>query len=451
MAFLTSTAGSLTIFAIGLAIFIVLCFTKVPRIFAVLLAACVLALGVDAEWTISMFTTLFSGITAVIGSYLPTTISGAAVGTAMAATGCANRIARTITKAIGPKHGALAIMLVSFLVCCSGALGHMWVVLPVALVICRESNIPRGVAMLAYLTQVQIVQFSLTAIPGLPNLMPAEFLGCTIYEEPVMSIVGCLIAEVMVYFVCQGFVHMERKKGNGFEEVPEIDIYKAPDPRTEEEMPSFIFSLLPIVFMIGGSILLNQVVGLGNTPSAIIPQVFTTAFLLITCKKYWQQTIPSENRMEEIFKSMERTFPMIITTGFIGGMGTLIAAMAWYEPGIEWAFSLNASPYLLAFIVVAIICFITSDGISGMQMFLSTLTDKFLAIPGINVGALHRVIVSTACTVESMPWTAGCYQYCSYFGISVKKGWKYHFFGTVLTTTFLALFFVVWSSIAWPC
>ena len=50
-----------------------------------------------------------------------------------------------------------------------------------------------------------------------------------------------------------------------------------------------------------------------------------------------------------------------------------------------------------------------------------------------------------------MPWTAGCYNYCTYFGISVKTGWKYHFFGTVLITTFLALFFVVWSSIAWPC
>lgn len=451
MAFLTSTSASLAIFVIGLIVFIVLCFTKVPRIYAVLVAACLLAFGVAGDWATSMFTTLFSGVTAVVGSYLPTTLSGAAVGTAMAATGCANRIARTITHVIGPKRGALAIMLVSFLVCASGALGHMWVVLPVALVICRESNVPRGVALLAYVSQVQIVQFSLVGIPGLPNLMPAEFLGCTIYEEPVMSIVGCLIAEVMVFLICEAFVRHEHKKGRGFEEVPEIDIYKAPVARTEEEMPSFLFSLLPLIFMIGGSIVLNQIVGLGNTPSAIIPQVFTTAFLLITCKRYWQQTIPSENRMQEIYLSMERTFPMIITTGFIGGMGTLIASMSWYEVGIEWAFSLNASPYLLAFVVVALICFITSDGIAGMQMFLSTMTEKFLSIPGINVGALHRVVTSTACTVESMPWTAGCYQYCSYFGISVKTGWKYHFFGTVLMTTFLALFFVVWSSIAWPC
>lgn len=113
--------------------------------------------------------------------------------------------------------------------------------------------------------------------------------------------------------------------------------------------------------------------------------------------------------------------------------------------------NLQTSPYLLAFIVLAIICFITADGIAGMQLFLNTMSAQFIAIPGINLGALHRIVSATACTVESMPWTAGCYNYCTYFGISVKTGWKYHFFGTVLITTFLALFFVVWSSIAWPC
>lgn len=451
MAFLTSTAGSLIVFVIGLAIFIVLCFTKVPRIFSVLLACCVLALGIDAQWTVSMFTTLITGAGTVIKTYLPTTLSGAAVGTALAASGCANCIAETIMNVVGKKRGALVIMLVSFLVCASGALGHTWVVLPIALSVCRVSDTPRGVALLAYVSQVQIVQFSLVGIPGLPNLMPAEFLGCTIYETPVMSIVGVLIAEIMVYIICEAFTRHERKKGSGFEVTPEVDFYKTPEERSNEEMPPFLFSLLPLVFMIGGSVLLNQVFKFGNTPSAILPQLFTVFFLLITCRKTWKATIPSENRMEELFKSLERTFPMIITTGFIGGMGTLIAGMSWYEPGISWAFSLKASPYLLAFIVVALICFITSDGIAGMQMFLSTMSERFLSIPGINVGALHRVVTSTACTVESMPWTAGCYNYCTYFGISVKTGWKYHFFGTVLVTTFLALFFVVWSSIAWPC
>ena len=123
MEFLTSTAGSLIIFVVGLAIFIALCFTKVPRIYAVLLAVLVFAFGINAEWTTSLFTTFLGGTVSVIQSYLFTTLSGAAVGCALAATGCANRIAETVLNLVGRQRGALVIMIVSFLVCASGALG----------------------------------------------------------------------------------------------------------------------------------------------------------------------------------------------------------------------------------------------------------------------------------------------------------------------------------------
>ena len=139
MEFLTSTAGSLIIFVIGLAIFIALCFTKVPRIYAVLLAVLVFAFGINAEWTTSLFTTFLGGTVTVIQSYLFTTLSGAAVGCALAATGCANRIAETVMNLVGRQRGALVIMIVSFLVCASGALGHTWIVLPIALAVCRLS------------------------------------------------------------------------------------------------------------------------------------------------------------------------------------------------------------------------------------------------------------------------------------------------------------------------
>lgn len=133
MEFLTSTAGSLIIFVIGLAIFIALCFTKVPRIYAVLLAVLVFAFGINAEWTTSLFTTFLGGTVTVIQSYLFTTLSGAAVGCALAATGCANRIAETVMNLVGRQRGALVIMIVSFLVCASGGSGHTWIVLPIAL------------------------------------------------------------------------------------------------------------------------------------------------------------------------------------------------------------------------------------------------------------------------------------------------------------------------------
>lgn len=451
MEFLTSAAGSLTIFVIGMAIFIVLCFTKTPRVFAVLLAAIVLSLGIDASWTVSIFTTLLNGVSAVLGAYLPMLMSGAIVGTAMSASGCAERLAKVVLKLVGTKRATLAIMVVSFAVCASGTTAHMYIVLPIALSICREANIPRGVALLAFVSQVQIVQFCLVGIAGLPNVMPAQFLGCTIYEVPVMSIIGCLLGEIIVLVICEVVIRKEHSRGAGFEVVPEIKFYEMTDPRDDASLPNIVVSVLPLVFMIGGPMFLGKVFGLDSTPCAIISQVFTTFFLLLFCKKVWVSTVPETTRMQELMSSVERALPMAVTTAFIGGMGYLISNMAWYASGIEWALSLNASPYLLAFLVVAVICLITSDGISGIQLFLSTMSERFLAIPGINVGALQRIISATACTLDSMPWTANCYNFCAFFGISFKRGWKYYFIGTVVVTTFISLFYVVYASIAWPC
>lgn len=447
----SSVPVSLIVFIIGLALFVFLCFTDVPRIFSVLLCCLIFCLGISQSWITTIFTTLFEGTTAVIKAYLAASISGAAIGCAMAASGCANSLASHIIKWLGKSRGVLVILIVSALVCASGALGHTFIILPIALAVARECNFSRGIAMMLYVSQVQIIQWSLVGIPGLPNLMPAEFLGCSIYEQPVMSITGVVIAEVLMVVIAKMFEKRDRKLGKGFEEVAEVNIIATPEQVPDDKLPSFWFSLIPLVLMIGGSLLLSKL-GLASTPAAVISQVVTVVFLLITRGKVWLTTIPeSKNKLDEFGQSIARIFPMIITTGFIGGMGTVIASMNWYGPGLEWALSLKASPYLLAFIVIAVICFITSDGIAGMQMFLSTMADRFLAIPGINVGCLHRVITSTACTVESMPWTAGCYNYCSYFGITVKKGWKYHFIGTVGITLFLAIFFVIWSTIAYPC
>ena len=86
-----------------------------------------------------------------------------------------------------------------------------------------------------------------------------------------------------------------------------------------------------------------------------------------------------------------------------------------------------------------------------MQVFLSAMAERFVSIPGINLGALHRVIVSTACTVDSLPYSSSAYMDCSVFGYSLKSGWKYQFLGTVFIPLCTALFAVIYSSIAWPC
>lgn len=447
----TSVPASFICFIIGLAVFVVLCFTKVPRIISVLIAALIMALGtVDVPVLTSMFTNLLTGAMNVVKVYLAPGLAGVVAGCALGSTGCATKIARTVMNAIGRNKGCLVIMIVSALVALSGVMGD-FIVIPLVLAVCRECKLSRGVGLLCFVSQVQIIQFNLVGVPAVPQLIIAQWLGITIYESVAMSVVCVIIAELLVYGIAMLFVHSDRKKGVGFNETPEIDLLKIPDEQDDAELPSFLFSLIPLVIIIGGSMVLNLVCKLDITAAAVISQIVAIIFLVITRRKHWHFSGKAHTIMEEFGENINMVLPVIIVIGFVGGLGSVISTMAWYNPGIQWALSLNASPYLLCFLVVALIVLITSDAIAGISMFMSTLGPQFMALPGISLPALHRIISATACSLDSMPWTAGCYRYCVYHGMSVKTGWKYYTIATVGITTFMALFYVVWASIAWPC
>lgn len=451
MAFLASNLTTSTLVLIaGMALFIVLCFTKIPRIFSALFAVAVISLASVNGYLQSLMVDWIQGTGSVITAYLLVMLTGAAVGAVMMATGCSDRLARSILNKVGRDKGPLVIMIICFVVLVSGNTGHTWVLLPVLLSVCRECDMPRGIGMMAYVAMVQITQFDLVGIPGFPNVLVAQALGVSLYETPLMSIIEYVIGLVLVYVISMVFWKRARKKGHGFEVVPEVDFYKIPEERPEDSLPSIWYAWMPIVIMVGGSFVLNMGLGWDSTFSAVVPQWITVILLSLTSRKTWVG-VGDKSKLQQIMESMESVIPMMITTGAIGGMATVISNTMAYDSAMNGLLSLNISPYLCAFLVVGGICVITCDGIAGMQVFLSAMADRFISIPGINLGALHRVIVSTACTVDSLPYSSSAYMYCSVFGYTLKSGWKYQFLGTVFIPLCTALFAVVYSSIAWPC
>ncbi len=451
MAFLANNlATSSLVLIAGMVLFIVLCFTKIPRIFSALFAVAVISLASVNGYLQSLMVDWIQGTGSVVTAYLLVMLTGAAVGAVMMATGCSDKLARAILNKVGRDKGPLVIMIICFVVLVSGNTGHTWVLLPVLLSICRECDMPRGIGMMAYVAMVQITQFDLVGIPGFPNVLVAQALGVSLYEVPVMSIIEYIIGLVLVYIISMIFWKSAKRRGKGFEVVPEVDFYQVPEERPDESLPSIWYAWMPVAIMVLGSFILNMGLGWSSTFSAVVPQWVAVVVLTLTSKKTWIGK-EGQTKLQQIFASMEGVVPMMITTAAIGGMATVISNTMAYDAAMTTLLNLNISPYLCAFLVVGGICVITCDGIVGMQVFLSAMAERFVSIPGINLGALHRVIVSTACTVDSLPYSSSAYMYCSVFGYSLKSGWKYQFLGTVFIPLCTALFAVIYSSIAWPC
>lgn len=266
MTFLASNlATSALILIAGMVLFIILCFTKIPRIFSAMFAVAVISLASVNGYLQSLMVDWIQGMGSVVTAYLLVMLTGAAVGAVMMATGCSDKLARAILNKVGRDKGPLVIMIICFVVLVSGNTGHTWVLLPVLLSICRECDMPRGIGMMAYVAMVQITQFDLVGIPGFPNVLVAQALGVSLYEVPAMSIIEYVIGLVLVYVISEVFWRSAKRKGKGFEVTPEVDFYQVPEERPDESLPSIWYAWMPVAIMVIGSFVLNMGLGWSST------------------------------------------------------------------------------------------------------------------------------------------------------------------------------------------
>ncbi len=450
MAFLASNLTISAIFLVaGLAFFIWGCFTGLPRLITIIGSVLILCLASPNGFITSFVSSFSSGAATTFGNYLLPFIGGSCLGTAMVNSGCAASIGEYLMGKFGKKAAAIVVMLVTLLISICGVTGFssVFIVLPVALSVCRAANIRRGVGLVAFSAMTQLSSFNLIGVPSLPNILPTQVLGVSLYECPAMSITMFVVGSILTIVICA----IIARKGE-FEAVPEVDYYQAPSIREKDELPSFGFSIMPIIVVLVATYLMNFVLGWNSTFSAIVPQVIMTIVVCLCCGRTWKNENGKESsKLKQIIAGIDGIFPLLVMVSLIGGFGAVASELLAYNSAIEALMKINVNPYVCAFLVVAGICFITSDAIAGIAMFDATLATQFAALPGINAGALHRIVVSTACTFDSMPMAATSNNFVMLFGYTMKSGYKYFFYGTVLITTITSLIAVVWSSVAWPC
>ena len=83
------------------------------------------------------------------------------------------------------------------------------------------------------------------------------------------------------------------------------------------------------------------------------------------------------------------------------------------------------------------------DGISGMTMWLGTFGAQFAAMPGVDPGALHRILVASSTTFDSLPHSPMLAQGMGVFKTDFKESYKYSFVLTVLFPVIFSLVGVV--------
>ena len=136
-------------------------------------------------------------------------------------------------------------------------------------------------------------------------------------------------------------------------------------------------------------------------------------------------------------------FPFIMMSGCVFGFGLVAQKAACMDYLIQKIMSINVNPYLTAWLSVCLIAALCADGISGMTMWLGTFGAQFAAMPGVDPGALHRILVASSTTFDSLPHSPMLAQGMGVFKTDFKESYKYSFVLTVLFPVIFSLVGVV--------
>lgn len=325
---------------------------------------------------------------------------GAIFGKIMDESGAASAISNYIVKKLGKKRIVLVILLTTAILSYGGisCFVIMFTMYPICMALFKEADIPRKLfpAMSICMASTTCMTF-LPGTPSVPNLVPTEALGTSIYAAPVIGVITGLLVAVMEYFYLTYAVKTCAKKGEHFSAMPGDVIVDLNDPEQLNNLPPVWKAFMPIVVLTGSAFVFMRFLTPSNYAVVAAMALACMVGILLMGDKFSPKAV--------IATGFSNGFNSLVVTSSIMGFGGVVTASPAFTKITNWALSLEMNPIMLACISLSIICVITGSASGGITIFWNTLTDYMIGT-GINVEILHR-ITSIACgCLDSMPYAS---------------------------------------------
>ncbi|MCR5785419.1 MAG: GntP family permease [Eubacterium sp.] len=436
----TSVGVSAAFLIAGLIIFIVMCFKGFHTAFAAFAGAVVVAFGATDGWASAVLTSFPTGVGTFVINNAMIFFSSGVFAFVMRETRTGEAMANTIVDKMGVKYAPYAIFIVSALLQLAGISMYQFIVAPIVFSMMKSANLPLNIGYAAAIAAPPIISFTLPGVTALPNVLPTTYLGTTLYAAPAMSLVIAIVGIVLCIIYLQYIINRARVKGIGYSENSEgsTEVQCADlsgGQFGEIEIPSFKKSLIPVVMILVLAFAFQIGLGWEAMPTVCAAMWITSAVVLLinidTAKKISLKTILSRGWMD--------LCPFMVMAACVYGFGTVTQASACFEPLQNMFLSLDMNPYFTAWLSIALIAGLCADGIGGMIMWLSVFGSTYVAMPNVNAGALHRIIVSTATTFDSLPHSSAVATGIAVFRTNYKESYIHSFILTVCIPVIFSL------------
>jgi H+/gluconate symporter-like permease len=402
---------------VGLALLIYLALRGVNILFASLLCGLVVALSNGlpvAEAFSQHYATGPLGTFSFAGKFFLLFIAGAVFGRVMGESKAASSLALALSDRLGADRALWITVIACALLTYGGVVVFVviFAMYPLGLSLLKQADIPKRLFCGAL--ALGAGTFTLTALPGTPsiqNVIPSVALGTDLFAAPLLGLLGGSIMFVL------GMSYLERQRrlakaaGEGFEPGPND---KVENMVASDDMPAWQRAFVPLLFVLATILLPRLVLSLGLAPDtgrlaeliqfAASQPIFwpslarfmgsVLAYLLFGNLRGRGLSVFGEGTNDAIL-------PLLNTAAVIGFGGIVVQTIGFQDFSSAMLNS-GLPPKISAFASVSVVSAITGSASGGLQIFMSTMADAYIAM-GIPPEELHRLTAMASGGFDSLP------------------------------------------------
>ncbi|MEP2735542.1 MAG: GntP family permease [Erythrobacter sp.] len=398
----------------GLALLIWLALRDVNIIFASVICALIVIVTNSLPLAESLTTAFISGELGAFtfaGRFFLLFAAGAIFGKIMGESYAATSIAMAMVRALGA-HRALWITVLACALLTYGGVVVFVVIFamyPLGLRLLKEADIPKRLFCGAL--ALGAGTFTLTALPGTPsiqNVIPTLHLGTDLFAAPLLGIFGGSIMFAL------GMAYLERERvkakanGEGFTPGPRDTI---PDlSAITRDLPHWGMALVPLVLVIA-TILAPRLLAMVGVESeagllafAAAQPVLWPSFALLLASIVALILFPAARRapLKLLGEGTQDSILPLMATSAVIGFGGVVVQTAGFGTFTSAVVNAPVHPMLSMFGAISTVSGITGSASGGLQIFMATLADDYLAM-GIDPEELHRIVAMASGGFDSLP------------------------------------------------
>lgn len=419
---------------LGLIILMILAFKGWSIVWAVPIAASVVAGMARVDMMEAFTVTYMSGFVSFTQSWFPVFMLSAIFGKLMEYTGMASSIAIKLSQVIGKERALLAVILSCAILTYGGI--SMFVVVfaiyPVAVSLFREANISRKI--MPATIALGAFTFTMTALPGSPqiqNLIPIPYFQTDAMAAPIMGIVSGLIISVLGYLYLRWRQKQFISLGEGWVE---------PNEQTEidksEKLPNVWLSIIPLFIVIVTLNLFKWEI--------VLSILVANMLILILNLSKWKGFVKAIN------EGAQGSVVAIINTSAAVGFGAVVQSVPAFTTLTNVLVNIPGSPLISLAVAVNLLAGATGSASGGLGIALEALGEHYYKIAletGIAPEALHRIAALSAGTLDALPHNGAIITLLIITGVTHKEGYKDIAIATILIPILAIIVSIILGSI----